>query len=218
LAYEALLHLQGTLSPIYSNIAIRLEQQLADRLTSQVHTILDLGEDEFTQGRLHPMMDNDLRLRRLRQEAADPEVGLILLDVVLGEGAHPNPAAELAPAIAQVKEDREIEVVAIVVGTDEDPQDLNAQIEQLQSAGVMVFTNAAGAIGYVSQRLRTAYHYGYPGLPLVQFGGRFAGINVGLESFYDSLKAQEAEAVHVEWQPPAGGNEKLIAILAKMRK
>ena len=101
LAYEALLSLQTILSPIFSNIPIRQEQKLADNLISQAHTILDLGEDEFTQGRLHPMMDNDLRLRRLRQETDDPEVGLIMLDVVLGEGAHPDPASELGPAIAR---------------------------------------------------------------------------------------------------------------------
>jgi FdrA protein len=218
LAYEALLHLQGVLSPLYSNIAMRPEQQLADNLKSQGHTILDLGEDEFTQGRLHPMMDNDLRLRRLRQEAADPEVGLILLDFVLGEGAHPDPAAELAPAITQIKEERELDVVAIVVGTDEDPQNRNGQVEQLESAGATVFTNAADAIGYVGQRLRPSYQFDYQPLPLDHFSGRFAAINVGLESFYDSLKAQEAEAVHVEWRPPAGGNEKLMAILAKMKK
>jgi FdrA protein len=218
LAYEALFHLQGVLSPLYSNIAIRPEQRLGDSLKSQSHTILDLGEDEFTQGRLHPMMDNDLRLRRLRQEVADPEVGLILLDVVLGAGAHSNPAAELAPAISQIRRERELEVVAIVVGTDEDPQDLNAQVEQLEGAGAIVFTNAADAIGYVGQRLRPTYHYDYPRLPLKPFNGRFAGINVGLESFYDSLKSQEAEAVHVEWRPPAGGNEKLMSILAKMKK
>jgi FdrA protein len=218
LAYEALVHLQGVLSPLYSNIPVRPEQRLADSLKSQSHTILDLGEDEFTQGRLHPMMDNDLRLRRLRQEAADPEVGLILLDVVLGEGAHPNPAAELAPAIAQIKQGRELEVVAIVVGTDEDPQDMNAQVGQLEDAGATVFTNAADAIGYVGQWLRPSYRYDYPRLPLEQFNGRFAAINVGLESFYDSLRSQEAEAVHVEWRPPAGGNEKLMAILAKMKK
>jgi FdrA protein len=218
LAYEALIHLQGVLSPLYSNIAIRPEQQLADSLKSQSHTILDLGEDEFTQGRLHPMMDNDLRLRRLRQEAADPEVGLILLDVVLGEGAHPNPAAELAPAMAQIRQARDLEVVAIVVGTDEDPQDLNDQAGQLEGAGAIVFTNAADAIGYVGQRLRPAYRYDYPRLPLEPFNGRFAAINVGLESFYNSLKSQEAKAVQVEWRPPAGGNEKLMAILAKMKK
>jgi FdrA protein len=218
LAYEALFHLQGVLSPLYSNIAIRPEQQLADNLKSQDHTILDLGEDEFTQGRLHPMMDNDLRLRRLRQEAADSEVGLILLDVVLGEGAHPDPAAELAPTIAQAKQAQALEVVAIVVGTDEDPQGLGSQIEQLKGAGAIVFTNAADAIGYVSQQLRPTYHYDYPGLPLEQFGGRLVAINVGLDSFYDSLITQEAEAIHVEWRPPAGGNEKLMAILARMKK
>ena len=70
-----------------------------DCAAARDHTILDLGADEFTVGRLHPMIDQDLRLRRLRQEAADPEVGLILLDVVLGEGAHADPAGELAPVI-----------------------------------------------------------------------------------------------------------------------
>ena len=74
-----------------------------DPLKSKAHTILDLGEDDFTVGRLHPMMDNDLRIRRLKQEAADPEVGMIVLDVVLGEGAHPDPASELAPVIAEIK-------------------------------------------------------------------------------------------------------------------
>ena len=121
LAYEALLNLQTSLDPIYSNIPIQPQQAMADITTSEAHTVLDMGEDDFTQGRLHPMMDNDLRLRRLRQEAADPEVAMIMLDVVLGEGAHPDPASELAPAIAEIKEARDIEVVAIVLGTDEDP-------------------------------------------------------------------------------------------------
>src|SRR5262249_36521676 len=81
LAYETLLSLQAVLAPLYSNVPIRESQRLPDPLHSQGHTVLDLGEDVFTVGRLHPMMDNDLRLRRLRQEAADPEVGLLLLDV-----------------------------------------------------------------------------------------------------------------------------------------
>jgi FdrA protein len=154
----------------------------------------------------------------LRQEAADPEVSLILLDVVLGEGAHPDPAAELAPAIAQIKQIREIDVYVIVVGTDEDPQDMSAQINRLKEAGAEVDTNASLMLGYVAERLSSRYHYAYPPLPLERFNGRFAAINVGLESFYDSLKAQEAQAIHVEWRPPAGGNEKLMGILAKMKK
>ncbi len=217
LAYEAMLTLQNVLWPIYSNIPILPEQQLVNNLVSQAHTILDLGEDEFTQGRLHPMMDNDLRLRRLRQETADPGVGLIMLDIVLGEGAHPDPAAELAPAIALAKSEREIEVVAIVLGTDEDPQDVDMQIEVLEDAGARVFRETADAVFYAGERMRPAFSYDYPSLPLVHFGGELAAINVGLESFYDSLKSQGASAIQVDWRPPAGGNEQLMAILAKMR-
>ena len=217
LAYEALLSLQIVLSSIYSNIPIRPEQQLVDNLVSQAHTVLDLGEDEFTQGRLHPMMDNDLRLRRLQQETADPEVGLIMLDVVLGEGAHPDPVAELAPAIAQAKREREIEVVAIVLGTDEDPQDVDGQIDALAKVGARVFRETADAVLYAGEWLRPDFSYTYPPLPLADFGGDLAAINVGLESFYDSLRDQGASAIQVDWRPPAGGNEQLMAILAKMR-
>ncbi len=217
LAYEALLGLQNVLSPLYSNIPIRLEQQLADSLVSQAHTILDLGEDEFTQGRLHPMMDNDLRLRRLRQEASDPQVGMIMLDVVLGEGAHPNPASELGPAIAEMKSRRKIEFTAIVVGTDEDPQGIEEQIDLLETAGAVVFRDTEEAVTYVSDRLGPKYEINFKPLPLSHFEGALAGINVGLESFYESLKGQGARAIQVDWRPPAGGNEKLMGILAKMR-
>ncbi|MCB9154813.1 MAG: acyl-CoA synthetase FdrA, partial [Caldilineae bacterium] len=221
LAVDALLGLQGVLAPLYSNVPLHPEQKLADRallVHSQAHTILDLGEDEFTQGRLHPMMDNDLRLRRMRQEAADPETGLILLDVVLGEGSHPDPASELAPAIAQIKGNRpELEIVAIVVGTDLDPQNTDEQAGRLAEAGATVFRTTSDAVAFISQRLRQPYSYDYPALPLAQFGDGLAAINVGLESFYDSLLAQGAAAIQVDWRPPAGGNEAMMAILARMK-
>ncbi|MEZ4770390.1 MAG: acyl-CoA synthetase FdrA [Caldilineales bacterium] len=219
LAVDALLGLQGVLAPLYSNVPINPEQRLAGNMHSQAHTVLDLGEDEFTQGRLHPMMDNDLRLRRMRQEAADPETALILLDVVLGEGSHPDPAGELAPAIAQIKQDRpELEVVAIVVGADLDPQDTDGQAGRLAEAGATVFRTTGEAVAFISQRLRRPYSYDYPALPLAQFGDGLSAINVGLESFRDSLAAQSASAIQVDWRPPAGGNEAMMAILAKMRK
>jgi FdrA protein len=217
LAYEALLGLQNILFPVFSNIPIRPEQRLPDSLVSQAHTVLDLGEDEFTQGRLHPMMDNDLRLRRLRMEAGDPQVGMIMLDVVLGEGAHPSPASELAPVIAEVKGQREIDITAIVLGTDEDPQGIDGQVEMLESVGAVVFRETEDAVTYVSERLGPSYKFAYQPLPLSHFEGTFAGINVGLESFYESVIRQGARAIQVDWRPPAGGNEKLMGILAKMR-
>ncbi len=219
LAYEAILGLQAVLSPIYSNAPITELQRLPDPLKSQAHTIVDLGDDVFMVGRLHPMIDNDLRLRRLRQEAADPEVGMILLDVVLGEGAHPDPASELAPAIEEIRDQRpEIEVAAIAIGTEDDPQNLESQIERLKAAGAVVFRSAAEAVEYVARRM--TQRPGSVGVPvaLVTLNRPLAAINVGLESFYASLVRQGAQAVHVDWRPPAGGNEKLAAILAKMKK
>lgn len=217
LAYEALLGLQTTLSPIHSNAPIVEGQRLADPLHSQGHTIIDLGDEFFMVGRLHPMIDNDLRIRRMRQEAADLEVGTILLDVVLGESAHPNPAGELAPVIGQIGR-AGLEFIAIVVGTDEDPQDTASQVSQLSDAGVRVFRTVGDAVEYISQRCSQARHADQTPVDLQAIRNPVAAINVGLESFYDSLIGQGARAVHVDWRPPAAGNEKLGALLSRMKK
>ncbi len=228
LAYEALLGLQTVLSPIYSNAPISESQKLPDPLKSQAHSLVDLGDDVFMVGRLHPMIDNDLRIRRLRQEAADPEVGLILLDVVLGEGAHPDPASELAPVIREIKDQRHLppersgaglEIVVIVIGTEADPQNLNSQVERFTAAGATVFRSTTDAVEYVSRRLSSPPARIDSPVALDRFSQTpLAAINVGLESFHASLIAQGATAVQVDWRPPAGGNEKLAAILARMKK
>ncbi len=224
LAYETLLVLQDYLPNLYSNIPLKKEQALNNSDVSQAHTILDLGEDEFTVGRPHPMLDNTLRLERLRQEASDPEVGLILLDVVLGYGAHHDPASELAPAISKAissakKEGRELEVVALVVGTDEDPQDFNHQIKQLEAAGARIETSIQETCQYVGERLQTSQEMiDLPSVDTALLDQPLQAINVGLESFTQSLRAQEATVVHVDWRPPAGGNEKLMSILERMKK
>jgi FdrA protein len=218
LAYEMLLGLQAILAPLYSNLAAKPEQRLADLHKSQGHVVIDMGEDEFTQGRLHPMMDNDLRLRRLRQEAADPAVGMIVLDVVLGEGSHPDPAAELAPAIADAVQMGK-KVLAIVVGTEQDPQEINGQIERLAAAGATVLPNTSEGLDYIYNRVPAPKQAAdAKAVDAAAFGGKgLAVVNVGLESFYDSVVAQGGQAIHVDWRPPAGGNEKLMAILAKMK-
>ena len=108
---------------------------------SHGHTFVDFGEDELTEGRAHPMIDPSLRTERLRREAADPEVGVVLLDVVLGYGAHPDPAAELAPAI----EEASARVIVALCGAAGDPQDLEAQRAQLEQAGATVTRSNAHA-------------------------------------------------------------------------
>ena len=219
LAYETMLGLQATLSPLYSNSPITGSQTLPDPLHSRAHTIIDLGDEFFMVGRLHPMIDNDLRVRRMKQEAAEAEVGMILFDVVLGEGSHPDPASELAPVIKELREKRvETEFVAIVIGTDEDPQNLQSQAEQLKDAGVTVFRTATEAVEYVSFRFGANRKNEFTLVDLEQLRQPLAAINVGLESFYESLTSQGAQAIHVDWRPPAGGNERLAALLAKMKK
>jgi len=219
LAYETLLGLQGSLTPIYSNAPITDNQSLEDPLHSKAHTIIDLGDEFFMVGRLHPMIDNDLRIRRMKQEAEDVEVGMILFDVVLGEGSHPDPAGELVPVVKEIRSSRnDFEFVAMVIGTDDDPQNIESQASQLQDAGVTVFRTAAEVVEYISLRYIVKQQREFAPVNLEQLKQPLAAINVGLESFYDSLLSQGAQAVHVEWRPPAGGNEKLASLLAKMKK
>jgi FdrA protein len=98
----------------------------------------------FTRGRPHPMIDPRLRIERIAAESADREVAVLLLDVVLGDGAHPDPAGALAPPLkAAVK--RGIAVVASVCGTEADPQVRSEQIGSLEDAGVLVAESNAEA-------------------------------------------------------------------------
>jgi FdrA protein len=231
LAYEALLLLGAYLPTVYSNTPLRKgEHALSNILASQDHTVIDLGEDQFTVGRPHPMLDHGLRIQRLLQEARDPQVAVIVLDVVLGHGAHPDPAAELAPVIHEViatarEAGRRLDVVAVVVGTDADPQDLAKQVEVLQRAGAMAHPSNTTVMHYAGRLAQAlalaAADAREAALPMVDLDAirqPLAGINVGLESFVESLRAQGSAAVHVDWQPPAGGDERLMAILARLRE
>lgn len=151
LCYEAQVIWQGLLSqPVYSNAPLNKAYKLPDSTRSLGHTAVDLGEEEFTVGRPHPMIDNDLRIRRLLQEARDPEVAVILLDLVLGYGAHPDPAMELAAAIQQARsqaagEGREMVFVASVTGTAGDPQNYIRQVQLLKESDVVVCASNAQA-------------------------------------------------------------------------
>ena len=111
------------------------------------HVCLDLGEEEFTRGRPHPMIDPEARVERLRREAADPGVGVLLLDVVLGYAGHPDPAGALAPAVREALSARpQLAVVAYVLGTEGDPQVRSRQEAELEDAGARLApTNAAAA-------------------------------------------------------------------------
>jgi FdrA protein len=162
------------------------------------------------------MIDNDLRIRMISQEAADPEVAILMLDVVLGEGAHPDPGGELSPPIAEAVK-QGVEVVVILVGTDDDPQDLESQRTQLLESGAHVYQDALSASEFVKQMLSPSPVADFIPISVEEMSAPVAAINIGLESFYESLIDQGANSIHVDWRPPAGGNEKLMSILKKMR-
>ena len=144
LCYEALVILSGILGPVYSNTPIRKGWGLP--APDDAHVCLDLGEEEYTKGRPHPMIDPEARIEHLQVEGARPDVAVVLLDVVLGYGAHDDPAGRLAPICADIRaRGAGPAVVAYVLGTDSDPQDLAGQRKKLVEAGCIVPQTAGRA-------------------------------------------------------------------------
>lgn len=140
---EAQVILRPILGKVYSNAPTAGGVRLADAAKSRGHTFLDLGEDEFTRGRAHPMIDLTLRNERILREVRDPATGLLILDVVLGYGAHPDPASELAPVVREAA--RRVPVLCSVTGTNRDPQDRAATLAKLRAAGAFVAPSNAAA-------------------------------------------------------------------------
>jgi FdrA protein len=153
---EAMLLLSEQVGAVTSNIPLRPEWALAAGETFRGHTALDLGSDEFTRGRPHPMIDPALRLQYLARAAQDPETAVILLDIVLGFCAHPNPASVHVPAISQARATaaeagRSLPVIISLCGTEGDPQRLSMQRKALEAAGALVYeSNVAAALAAAS--------------------------------------------------------------------
>jgi FdrA protein len=140
-------------SPILSNIPLRPDWVLPVDLQASGHIVIDFGDDALTQGRAHPMIDPMLRLERLAAEAKDPGTAVVLMDVVLGFGADPDPAASLAPAIHAARtvtegDGRDLAVVVSLCGTSADPQGLERQADALATAGATVHLSNAAATRY----------------------------------------------------------------------
>ena len=137
LAHEAVTLLEPVLGPLAGNVGHGPDERDGG------HAVLDLGEEEYTQGRPHPMVDLDVRIGFLEQVAEDESVGCVLLDVVLGHGGHTDPASGLSDAIAAAA--RNAVVLARVCGTDGDPQDAVRQTQILRDAGAIVAPSNAAA-------------------------------------------------------------------------
>lgn len=150
LADEAMIIAAESLGRISSNIPLDPADLLPPDLRATGHVVIDFGADELTQGRAHPMIDPTLRLDRLAREAEDPDCAVVLMDVVLGHVADPDPAATAGPAIEHARKTaaglgRELPVVVSLVGTEGDPQVWSGQADALAAAGAEVFASNAAA-------------------------------------------------------------------------
>ena len=159
--FQAQQVLQDAGIPVYSNAPLDSRYRLKNPEQSLEHSVLDLGDDYFTQGKPHPMIDASERRKRILQEASDPEVAILLLDFILGEISSPDPVGDLIGAIRQSQEittrrGGRLSFVASVCGTDQDMQGLERQKTMLLDAGVHVLPSSAKAAEFCRDLIHRA--------------------------------------------------------------
>ena len=204
------------------------------------YDVIDLGDDIYTQGKPHPMIDPEVRIRMMREYAAKPTTGVILLDCVLGYGCHPDMASALAPVIVEcrekaVAEGRDLHFVATVVGTQGDPQDYDRSVRILKEAGAVVEGSNAMAVRaalelkgvrYEEADREAAPYEVKDASPLPEPSAQIMEllttkprvINVGVESFNESIRAFGGASVQFNWRPLAGGDKRMIHLLSELAK
>lgn len=159
LCYQAQQILLEAGIPVYSNAPLSPAFWLAHPDQSREHTVVDMGDEYYTTGKPHPMIDGTLRKQRILAESRDPEVAVLLLDFILGYGASRDPVGELFDAIVEARQVVQqrggwLTVVASICGTDSDPQDLALQAKLLREAGAIVFSSSARAVLFCCELLR----------------------------------------------------------------
>ena len=226
LAYEAAILIQDAFD-------VTGDHEEGYTLKSEHHEVIDLGDDMYTQGKPHPMIDPEIRKEKLRQAAEDEKTAVIMLDNVIGYGSHDDMANELAPIIAEVIErskqaGREIVVLATVVGTTKDYQGYEAQKAILADAGAyicdtndqMVRTAIEWLGGKVAQPEKTLETFDKVTEDLAVdekvmqlINDKPSVINIGLKSFTTALQDHDTPYVQFNWKPVAGGDTELIKVL-----
>ena len=160
--YEAMYYAYRNLAEdIYSNLKIEGTMKLDNVHKSQKNTFLDMGEDEFTVGKPHPMIDPTQKMKRLITEINDPEVAVIITDCEIGYGSNPDPAGAIANAVKESGKEKGLRpiIVTSVCGTDLDFQDYAEQVKKLKDAGVYVCRSNHQAIALCIEILKRRQEY-----------------------------------------------------------
>ncbi|PXV93822.1 succinyl-CoA synthetase alpha subunit [Lachnotalea glycerini] len=220
------------------NIQVPPEKVDGFMLTTAGHVVVDLGDDVYTQGKPHPMIDPAKRIECMKEAIDDESTGVILLDIMLGYGSHEDMAGALLPSIIELRdkakaENRKLFFVATVCGTRSDFQGYDKAVNKLKNAGVIVCeTNklavhtAILAIGLDFQepekkilpKTVSEIEKVETSKKLIQMlSEKPKVINIGLKSFSDVIEQFGCEVVQYDWMPPAGGDVKLIKTLNFLR-
>lgn len=207
-------------------------------LKAKGHEVIDLGDDKYTQGKPHPMIDPETRIHYIEQAAQDKSTAIIMLDVVLGYGSHEDMAGALLPVIEKTQSEaaaqgKSLYFVATVCGTEQDPQNYQEQKAKLERAGVIVkdSNNQAvrTALAMMGIQLQDKDKSFIPAVQTEQgninvsesivklLSGKPEVVNVGLKKFVNAVTSHGGNAVHFDWRPIAGGNEKMRKILSLLK-
>ena len=207
-------------------------------LKTDGHIVVDLGDDVYTQGKPHPMIDPAKRIECMQEAIDDESTGVILLDIMLGYGSHEDMAGALLPAIIRLRdkareEGRKLFFVATVCGTRRDFQGYDKAVETLKEAGVIVCENnklavhtAIRAIGLdfeepvkeIRPKTTARIQKTEASEKLLELlSQKPRVINVGLKSFAEVIEAFGCDVVQYDWAPPAVGNVELIKVLNFLR-
>ncbi|MBF0548047.1 MAG: acyl-CoA synthetase FdrA [Candidatus Riflebacteria bacterium] len=149
-AQRLLLPITGEMN---SNTPIKGVKKCQDLFKSTGHSIIDLGDDDFTRGKAHPMIDPDTRKERIITESMDPDAGLIFMDLVMGWGSHPDMATELSNAIrtARKKSKRNPIFAVTICGTPKDPQNYKKQWQIMEECGAIVFPTNVSMVKFIKK-------------------------------------------------------------------
>lgn len=203
-------------------------------LKTKGYDIIDLGDDVYTQGKPHPMIDPEVRINKIKEYSKDPNTGVILFDVVLGYGASDDMAGALIPVIDKErdksqKEGKNLYFVATVVGTDKDPQNYDDTVRRLKEHGVIVEKSNAKAV-QLALKLK-GIQISEPDKEKVPYTGKRVAIpevsqaihellntkprviNIGIKSFTDSIVKFGGKTIQFNWKPRANGNKDMIKLL-----
>lgn len=191
------------------------------------HLVIDLGDDAYTKGRPHPMIDPTARVDVMRQIIEKEDTAIVLLDFVIGYGGHENVSSVFAEEIMQIRaaldqQNRKVIFIGSVTGSDEDPINYETQVNTLKSAGVYILPSNAQAVYFALKVLSEMEHSATEeaSKPAVKSKALETPkvINVGLRHFAPPIQEHGGEVVQFTWSPVAGGNQKLAKLVEELYK